>query len=108
MDREEKNRTESGAQKRPVHRKRRRTDGSTPRKTEQVRKRRKSGRQGERMSAKKRQQKRTRFNVVSSLILVAAVCVFVFSLYQLVTMLIPYYSGGKIYDEIKNIAITAD
>ena len=77
-------------------------------KPEQMRKRRSSGRQGERMSAKKRQQKRTRFNIVSSVILVAAVCVFIFSLYQLVMMLIPYYSGSKIYDEIKDIAITAD
>ena len=46
--------------------------------------------------------------MISSVILVIAVCVFVFSLYQLVTMLIPYYSGGKIYDEIKDLAITAD
>ena len=35
-------------------------------------------------------------------------CVFIFSLYQLITMLIPYYSGGEEYDKIKNIAITAD
>ena len=57
---------------------------------------------------KKRQQKRARFNVISSVVLVAAVCVFVFSLYQLIAMLVPYYSGGKIYDEIKDLAITAD
>ena len=59
-------------------------------------------------SSKKKQQKRARFNIISSVVLVAAVCVFVFSLYQLVAMLVPYYSGGKIYDEIKDIAITAD
>ena len=57
---------------------------------------------------KKRQQKRNRFNVLSSVILIVAVCVFVFSLYQLIAMLVPYYSGGKIYDEIKDLAITAD
>ena len=59
-------------------------------------------------SSKKKQQKRARFNIISSVVLVAAVCVFVFSLYQLIAMLVPYYSGGKIYDEIKDIAITAD
>ena len=59
-------------------------------------------------SSKKKQKKRAQFNIISSVVLVAAVCVFVFSLYQLVAMLVPYYSGGKIYDEIKDIAITAD
>ena len=59
-------------------------------------------------STKKKQQKRAQFNIISSVVLVAAVCVFVFSLYQLIAMLVPYYSGGKIYDEIKDIAITAD
>lgn len=59
-------------------------------------------------SSKKKQQKRAQFNIISSVVLVAAVCVFVFSMYQLIAMLVPYYSGGKIYDEIKDIAITAD
>lgn len=189
MDREEKKKAESGAQKRPVHRRRRRpeeasasrkTDGSVPRKpegasvrrsersvprrraaadgkkrpsaaaeelrkvrrenvgSEKTEKRdglqaaaaqqkkkpgktdrgensrkkssgRKPGQPGKTGSSrKKRQQKRARFNVISSVVLVAAVCVFVFSLYQLISMLVPYYSGGKIYDEIKDLAITAD
>ena len=64
--------------------------------------------QPSRGSSKKKQQKRAQFNIISSVVLVAAVCVFVFSLYQLIAMLVPYYSGGKIYDEIKDIAITAD
>ena len=68
----------------------------------------KNGQQDRAMSKKKKQQKRARFNVASSVVLVVAVCVFVFSLYQLVSMLVPYYSGGKIYDEIKDLAITAD
>ena len=68
----------------------------------------KNGQQDRAMSKKKKQQKRARFNVASSVVLVVAVCVFVFSLYQLVLMLVPYYSGGKIYDEIKDLAITAD
>lgn len=189
MDREETKKAESGAQKRPVHRRRRRpeeasasrkTDGSVPRKpegasvrrsersvprrraaaegtkrpsaaAEELRKVRRenagsektekrdglqaaaaqqkkkpgktdrgedsrkksSGRKPGQLgktggSRKKRQQKRARFNVISSVVLVAAVCVFVFSLYQLIAMLVPYYSGGKIYDEIKDLAITAD
>ena len=189
MDREEKKKAESGAQKRPVHRRRRRpeeasasrkTDGSVPRKpegasvrrsersvprrraaadgkkrpsaaaeelrkvrrenvgSEKTEKRdglqaaaaqqkkkpgktdrgensrkkssgRKPGQPGKTGSSrKKRQQKRARFNVISSVVLVAAVCVFVFSLYQLIAMLVPYYSGGKIYEEIKDLAITAD
>lgn len=140
MDREEKKKTESGTQKRPVHRRTRSADGSGATRTRKpegsAARRRKSaagrrrpsaaaeelrknsegtprsaerqGQQRKRMSAKQKRQKRARFNVVSSVVLVAAVCVFVFSLYQLVTMLIPYYSGSKIYDEIKDLAITAD
>ena len=33
---------------------------------------------------------------------------FVFSLYQLAVMLVPYFSGGQEYDDIKDLAITAD
>ena len=33
---------------------------------------------------------------------------FVFSLYQLVMMLVPYYTGSQEYDEIQDVAITAD
>lgn len=58
--------------------------------------------------AKKKQQKRTTFNVVSGTVLIVAACIFVFSLYQLVMMLVPYQAGGKEYDKIKDIAITAD
>ena len=61
----------------------------------------------EKKGAKKR-RKRAAFNAGSTVVLIAAVCVFVFSLYQLVMMLVPYYSGGKEYDEIKDLAITAD
>lgn len=51
---------------------------------------------------------RTAFNIGSGAVLIIAICVFVFSLYQLVTMLVPYYSGGKEYDDIKNLAVSAD
>lgn len=57
---------------------------------------------------KKKNQKRAAFDVVSGTILIVAVCVFVFSLYQLVMMLVPYHTGGQEYDEIKDLAITAD
>lgn len=84
---------------------------NSERKTQNTGRQERSGKNGQSeraMSKKKKQQKRARFNVASSVVLVVAVCVFVFSLYQLVSMLVPYYSGGKIYDEIKDLAITAD
>ena len=59
-------------------------------------------------SRKKKEQKRAAFNVISTTVLIAAVCVFVFSLYQLAVMLVPYFSGGQEYDDIKDLAITAD
>ena len=55
-----------------------------------------------------RKSKRKAFDAVSTTILIAAVCVFVFSLYQLVMMLVPYYTGSQEYDEIQDVAITAD
>ena len=62
-----------------------------------------------RRSRKKRKKKRSPlFDVISGIVLIAAVCVFVFSLYQLVMMLTPYYTGGKEYDEIQDLAVEAD
>lgn len=57
---------------------------------------------------RKGKKKRTVFDVVTTVILIAAVCVFAYSLYQLVNMMLPYYSGGKEYDKVKDLAITAD
>lgn len=57
---------------------------------------------------KKRKKKRTALNIGSTVVLVAAICVFVFSLYQLVMTLVPYYTGGQEYDEIRDLAITTD
>ena len=57
---------------------------------------------------KKTAGRKNTFNVVSTVVLLAAVCVFVFSAYQLVMMLVPYYVGGKEYDEIKELAIVTD
>ena len=60
------------------------------------RRRRHSRRNGRRTDArtavsskKKKKQKRAAFDIISGTILIVAVCVFVFSLYQLVMMLIP-------------------
>ena len=58
--------------------------------------------------SKKRQKKRTAFNIGSTAVLIAAVCVFVFSLYQLVMTLVPYYTGGQEYDQIRDLAITTE
>ena len=46
--------------------------------------------------------------VLTTVILIAAICVFIFSAYQLVLMLVPYYSGGKEYDDVKKLAIIQD
>ncbi len=59
-------------------------------------------------AASKGRRKNKTFDIVSTIILLAAVCVFVFSAYKLVMTLVPYYVGGKEYDEIRDLAITAD
>lgn len=62
----------------------------------------------EEKNGKKKKQKRAAFDVLSGTILIVAVCVFAFSLYQLAMMLIPYHTGGQEYKEIQNLAVTAD
>lgn len=47
-------------------------------------------------------------DVISTAVLLIAVCVLVFSAYKLTMMLVPYYSGGKEYDKVKELAITVD
>ena len=68
--------------------------------------RRRSG--GRRPQKKRKKQNKLLFDIISGTVLIAAVCVFVFSLYQLVMMLVPYYTGGKEYDEIQDLAVEAD
>ena len=68
--------------------------------------RRGAKRQAERRGGRKK--KRVAFDVVTTTILIVAICVFAFSLFQLVKMLIPYYSGGKEYDKLKDKAITIE
>lgn len=65
-------------------------------------------REAHRRKRKRAEEKRAAFDLVSGAVLIIAVCVFVFALYKLVLMLVPYYSGGKEYSQIQNIAITAD
>lgn len=55
-----------------------------------------------------RKRKNAIREVVSITILLIAVCMFVFSLYQLILLLIPYYTGGKEYDKVKSLAIITD
>lgn len=100
MDREEK-KTEERRRRRQAHRRKRAENAKKSEKNLD------NSVSAEKKGAKKR-RKRAAFNAGSTVVLIAAVCVFVFSLYQLVMMLVPYYSGGKEYDEIKDLAITAD
>lgn len=100
MDREEK-KTEERRRRRQAHRRKRAEKAKKSEKNPD------NSVSAEKKGAKKR-RKRAAFNAGSTVVLIAAVCVFVFSLYQLVMMLVPYYSGGKEYDEIKDLAITAD
>ncbi|MCI6465603.1 MAG: class B sortase [Faecalicatena sp.] len=63
------------------------------------------------MSRKKRQadghdKKKKSSGGLLTAVLLIAICVFIFSAYQLIMMLIPYYSGGKEYDKVKKLAIT--
>lgn len=61
------------------------------------------------MSRKKKQKKNGLFGeVMSTVVLIVAVCVLVISVYQLIMTLVPYYSGGKEYDRVKKLAITVD
>ena len=121
MDREEEKRTsraERSGEAARKRKKRRPESGETPSRRKSSagsRKRRhtKAGGASEHRGAgakrsKKRQQKRTAFNIGSTVVLIAAVCVFVFSLYQLVMTLVPYYTGGQEYDQIRDLAITAE
>ena len=121
MDREEEKRTsraERSGEAARKRKKRRSESGEAPSRRKSSagsRKRRhtKAGGASEHRGAgakrsKKRQQKRTAFNIGSTAVLIAAVCVFVFSLYQLVMTLVPYYTGGQEYDQIRDLAITTE
>lgn len=65
-------------------------------------------RQGKKRSDPRRSGKNKKTGAVSKIILAASVCVLVFSLCRLVMMLVPYYSGSKEYDDVKENAITVE
>lgn len=74
-----------------------------------MRKRKNENSRGRQRKGTRTGRKRSRiFDVVTGTVLIVAVCVFVFSLYKLALMLFPYYTGGKEYDQIKDLAVTAD
>lgn len=59
-----------------------------------------------RSSQQRRKRRSKRVDAISLTILIVAVCVFVFALYKLIMMLVPYYFGGQEYDKVKALAIT--
>ena len=56
------------------------------------------------MRQTRRQKKKKKKNLVSNLILVIAIVVFLVSGFQLVRMLVPYFTGGAEYNEVKKMA----
>ena len=96
-----------GERKLGTGRKRRKVRSRSVRRREQQ-KERQAAAPNEGRNGKKKKQKRAAFDILSGTVLIVAVCVFVFSLYQLVMMLVPYYTGGKEYDEIQDLAVEAD
>lgn len=56
------------------------------------------------MRQTRRQKKKKKKNLVSNLILVVAIVVFLVSGFQLVRMLVPYFTGGAEYNEVKKMA----
>lgn len=98
----------TGGERKPgTGRKRRKVRSRSVRRREQQ-KERQAAAPNEGRNGKKKKQKRAAFDILSGTVSIVAVCVFVFSLYQLVTMLVPYYTGGKEYDEIQDLAVEAD
>ena len=55
-----------------------------------------------------RKKKNKTGNIISTIILIIAVCVFVFAAYQLLLNVLPYYQGGKVYDKVKALAVQSD
>ena len=51
-----------------------------------------------------RKKKNKTGNIISTIILIIAVCVFVVAAYQLLLNVLPYYQGGKDYDKVKKLA----
>lgn len=80
-----------------------RQSGTKQSKTKQGKAKQRGTRQSE--AARNRKKRGKAGEVISIAVLLVAVCVFVFSAYQLTMMLIPYYFGGQEYDKVKSLAI---
>lgn len=106
MDRKRRHRHTAKRRQEQSRRKRSAQEPGSRKVNVQEQSKRKVNAQGQ--SRQKRRQKKAAFDVLSGAVLIIAVCVFVFSLYQLVLALAPYFAGGKEYSEIKELAITAD
>lgn len=61
-----------------------------------------------RKNKKRNKKKNNSGRILSNIILTAALIVFVISAVKLVTLLVPYYKGGKDYDDVKEIAIVTE
>lgn len=55
-----------------------------------------------------KKQKNKAGNIISTIILIIAACVFVIAAYQLIRNFLPYYQGGKDYDKVKSLAVQTD
>ena len=60
-----------------------------------------NGRNGRRRANKKQKKG----SIITTIILIIAACVFVFSLFMLVDSIMPYFSGGQEYDDVKKLVI---
>ena len=98
MGRSEEKSTVNGAKKRRIHTRHRRSSRRTD--TEES-PREMRGKQPAR-------KQRAAFDIVSGAVLIVSVCVFVFSLYQLVMQIVPYHTGGQEYGELQDLALAAD
>ncbi|SHK03570.1 class B sortase [Hespellia stercorisuis] len=54
--------------------------------------------------ARREKKEKKKSNIVLNVILVIALLVFAFSLFKIITMMFPYYSGSKEYDKVKDLA----
>lgn len=82
--------------------------GGTPRSTARKNNVSKNGQKGSKPKSRGRRRKNKKQGIGSMVVLVAAVCVFAFSLFQLIMQLLPYYSGGQEYEDVKRLAITTE
>lgn len=54
----------------------------------------------------RKDKSRKKSGLVLNIVLIIAICVFIFALVQLIRSFLPYFQGGAEYDDIKELAIT--